>query len=151
MRTLAGGFQIDERCFVDPRPDPNRATVSDAMAEVFLAHNTFLCQALSARIGPEQCKRNRANGLYLCGKCTQEKHESMAALPARTVKRRKGDNPESPWRQNPIMIRTQCRKKVFSAAPSSKRELEPQMKEMLRFMAKRGNAQAIVILNEVLP
>lgn len=138
MRTLAGGYQVDERCFVDPRPNQNRATVPESAVEAFLAANTFYCQAFAARIRPEQCKLNRANNNYICGKCTQEMPESVAALPARARKRRKGDNPASPWRQNPIMIRKELRPEAVA----------PQVREMLRLMAKKGNAQAATILIE---
>ncbi|BDV42416.1 hypothetical protein GURASL_13390 [Geotalea uraniireducens] len=106
MRTLAGGWQIEDSCYVDAAPSPDRTPTPAAELEAFLAANTFFCEAYAARIRAQQCETNRSNGLYLCGKCAQER--PSVAAPAkrrgRPAKRHMRDNPESPWRQNPMFI-----------------------------------------------
>jgi hypothetical protein len=73
MRTLAGGFEVKEFCYVEPRETPPRIPAPVDEIEAFLAANTFHCEAYAARITPEQCQTNRDSQLYFCCKCTQDK------------------------------------------------------------------------------
>jgi hypothetical protein len=70
---------IHDNCYVDTRPrqeDRSNAPLSDV--EAFLSAQTFLCDALHARITVDQCDRNRklavhadcGHPLYRCQKCT---------------------------------------------------------------------------------
>ena len=91
-----------------PAPQPASATPAAAAGEIeaFLAARGFRCEPLAARITLEQCEVNRANALFMCGKCTQERPGAAAPVKrrGRPPKRYKGDNPDSPWRQNPGML-----------------------------------------------
>lgn len=109
MRTITAD------CFVDTMPMPDRTPAPISEVERFLAARAFDCIALSARISAEQCQANRANGLYLCGKCTQDKPAATGAKPTKRIKRHTGDNPESPWRSNPGFIPQAIRKDVVTS------------------------------------
>jgi hypothetical protein len=98
-----------ERIYIntsDPRPAHAAPAASTDEIEAFLAARGFRCELLSARITLEQCEANRSNGLFMCGKCTQERPGAPAPVKrrGRPPKRHKGDNPDSPWRQNPGML-----------------------------------------------
>ena len=79
---------------------------ADEFAE-FMARNNFHCQALRASISVRQCELNQQSGTMVCTTCTQERTVVAVAKPA---KRHKGDNPNSPWRQNPEFIPRERRK-----------------------------------------
>lgn len=72
--------------------------------ERFLADRTFLCEALRCRMQPGQCEHNRKSGSVLaCLGCRQERPAVEVPAPVK-YKRRRSDNPASPWRKNPGFI-----------------------------------------------
>lgn len=76
MRTLAGGWEITDPCYVDAKENPDRTPAPADEVEAFLAAATFVCVLLAARITPEQCAANRLRPAfyhYPCQRCTQER------------------------------------------------------------------------------
>jgi len=115
MRTITNDI------YVDTTPQSDRSLAPQSEVERFMTAKTFGCILLAARISAEQCAINRKMSLHRCGKCTQtqraglkDKPAATGVTPTRRPKRRKGDNPDSPWRDNPVFIPQAARKRVLS-------------------------------------